>query len=131
MVVEMKKGDKIVGFVILCLIVISSLSVFLYRFLNQGDQLIARIVQNQEIIKEIDLNKIEEPREWTVEKENGGFNIIRVERGRIRFIDADCPDFVCVNAGWLSRPGDVAVCIPHKISIHIEGKNDEIDQISY
>ncbi|NLK20845.1 MAG: NusG domain II-containing protein [Epulopiscium sp.] len=127
----MKKGDKIVIVAIIVLIGISSLGVALYRFINRGDYLIVKVIQNQEIIKIIDLNDIMEPVEWTIENQDGGFNTIRAEKGRIRFIDADCPDYVCVNAGWLSRPGDIAVCIPHKISIRVEGENEEVDQISY
>ena len=103
----------------------------LYRYFNQGKVLNAKIVQNQKVLEIIDLNSVEEPREWIVKEENGGVNTIRVEKGRIRFVDADCPDFVCVNSGWLSQPGDIAVCLPHKLSIHIEGQNNEVDQIAY
>ncbi|WP_058486812.1 NusG domain II-containing protein [Defluviitalea phaphyphila] len=127
----MKKGDKIVGLIIIILITISLLFLGIYRFINKGDKLIAKIIQDQEVIKVIDLDKVEEPKEWTIENEEGHHNTIRVEKGRIRFIEADCPDLVCVNSGWLSKPGDIAVCIPNKILIRIEGKDDEVDQISY
>lgn len=127
----MKKGDKIVALIVLALVIISSLSVALYRFFNQGEALTAKIVQDQEVLEVIDLNKVDKPREWTIKGEDGEFNTIRVEKGRIRFIDANCPDLVCVNTGWLSQPGDIAVCVPYRVSIRIEGKEDEIDQISY
>lgn len=127
----MKKGDKIVAIGVFALILISSLTVGLYRYFNKGKPMNAKIIQNQKVIEVIDLNSVKEPREWKVEDENGGFNTIRVENGRIRFIDADCPDLVCVHSGWLSEPGAIAVCLPHKLSIHIEGINEEIDQVSY
>ncbi|HHW68539.1 MAG: hypothetical protein PWP07_1746 [Epulopiscium sp.] len=127
----MKKGDKIVGLGILALMIISSLTVAIYKYFNQGKPLNAKIVQDQKVIEVINLNSVEEPREWTVEDDNGGFNTIRVEKGRISFIDADCPDLVCVHSGWLSEPGDIAVCLPHKVSIHIEGASDKIDQVAY
>ncbi|NLM13773.1 MAG: NusG domain II-containing protein [Epulopiscium sp.] len=127
----MKKGDKIVAIGVLGLLVVSSLAVRLYKYFNQGKTLNAKIIQNQKVIEAIDLNSVEEPREWRIEEENGKFNIIRVEKGKIRFIDANCPDLVCVHSGWLSEPGDIAVCLPHKLSIHIEGINEELDQVTY
>lgn len=32
---------------------------------------------------------------------------------------SDCPDKVCVNAGWLSAEGEQSVCMPNRVSIHI------------
>ena len=47
--------------------------------------------------------------------------VLRVEPGRIRFAKADCPDQVCVNSGWLSSPGQTAVCLPARVSVLLEG----------
>lgn len=127
----MKKGDKIVLFIIFILVALSLLFVFFYRMIYKDESITAKIVQNQKIIEEIDLNNVNEAREWVIMQEDGGTNTIRVEKGRIRFIDANCPDFVCVHTGWLSQPGDIAVCLPHKLSIQIEAKIEEIDQNSY
>ena len=85
----MKKGDKIVAIGVFALILISSLTVGLYRYFNKGKPMNAKIIQNQKVIEVIDLNSVKEPREWKVEDENGGFKTIRLENGRIRFIDAD------------------------------------------
>ena len=35
--------------------------------------------------------------------------------------DANCPDRDCVHAGWLSRPGQGSVCLPHRVAIRILG----------
>lgn len=46
---------------------------------------------------------------------------VLVERGRIRYLSADCPDALCVQSGWLSKPGDTAACLPARTVIAIEG----------
>lgn len=47
--------------------------------------------------------------------------ILRVEPGRVRFQKAGCPDQICVNTGWLTSPGQTAVCLPARASVRIEG----------
>ena len=56
---------------------------------------------------------------------------IRVEPGAIYFEQADCPDQLCVSAGRLSRPGQVAVCLPARVSIRLEGRDDKVDAVAY
>ncbi|MGI6264034.1 MAG: NusG domain II-containing protein [Acutalibacteraceae bacterium] len=46
---------------------------------------------------------------------------LRVENGRIRFLESDCPDRVCVNSGWLSRAGQTAACVPAGIAVRVTG----------
>jgi len=50
---------------------------------------------------------------------NGYHYIIRVEPGRIRVLEADCPDRVCVVTGWLSRPGQMAACVPGRLLVRM------------
>jgi hypothetical protein len=56
---------------------------------------------------------------------------ILVEKGRIRFEEANCPDLVCVRTGWLSRQGDIAVCLPNRTIIKIEGEGSKVDGVAY
>jgi len=86
---------------------------------------IAVIVQDGEIIKRIDLNEIDKPLVIAYEGEYPG--IIEAENGRIRFLEADGPDKVCVRTGWISRNGQIAVCLPDNIMIKIEGSETPTD----
>ena len=82
---------------------------------------------NGKIIYEIDLDKNLHRTEY---RSGSGFNdIIVTQDGRIRFERSDCPDQVCVRTGWISRPGQVSVCLPAGIIIRIVGeeKNDGVD----
>ncbi|MBV7276795.1 NusG domain II-containing protein [Clostridiaceae bacterium UIB06] len=126
----MKKGDKIAAILLISLIIVSFIGVFIYKTYVKGSNRIAVVEQNGKIVKTIDLNKIKEKSEFILPYNNGHFNKIEVEPGKIRFIDADCPDKICVKTGWISEPGQTAVCLPHKTIIRIEGKNSSYDQIS-
>ena len=48
-------------------------------------------------------------------------NILEIKDGRIRMIDADCPDRLCVYEAAASRTGETIVCLPHKLSVRILG----------
>lgn len=47
-------------------------------------------------------------------------NIIEIKDGAIGIISADCPDKTCVKTGYISRSGQVCVCVPSKLIIKIE-----------
>ena len=69
------------------------------------------------------------PLEADVEKEvlspdGSGFNLIRVQGGTVYIADADCPDRTCVRMGAISRAGETLVCLPHRLTITLEGAAD-------
>ena len=48
--------------------------------------------------------------------------IIEIAGDKARFISSDCPDQVCVHTGYVSKPGQSAVCLPNRVTLYIEGK---------
>lgn len=48
-------------------------------------------------------------------------------------IEADCPDKLCVHQGYISRVGEVLVCIPNKVVVEIKSDDSEkeLDGINY
>ncbi|MBA5850294.1 NusG domain II-containing protein [Clostridium sp. cel8] len=126
----MKKVDKIIVTIIALLILSSIAGVFIYINHFKGTEKIAIIKQNTKVIKTIDLNKIDKPEEFTIKFNNTNYNKIRVEKGRICIIDADCPNKICVKSGWISKSGETIVCLPHKLQIEIEGTNENYDNIA-
>lgn len=125
----LKKGDFfILGFVII-LIAASYIGVSLYKSAGTNERKIAVIIKDDQEIKRIDIDAVNEPMEIIV---SGEYNeIILVEKGRIRFEEADCPDKVCVNTGWLTEKGDMAVCLPNRTMIKIEGQSEDVDIVTY
>ncbi|MGI5878586.1 MAG: NusG domain II-containing protein [Christensenellales bacterium] len=54
---------------------------------------------------------------------------VAFEPGRVRIAAADCPDQVCVDTGWISRPGQAAVCVPNRIAVVVRGERAEVDAV--
>jgi len=47
--------------------------------------------------------------------------VIEIAGQRARVIDSPCRDKLCMRAYWLTRPGDVAVCLPQRVIVEIRG----------
>ena len=116
---------------VLILIVILSAAIILIRGVVTSDRRIAVIYKNGEIVREINLDKVTEPIEFTVEGDNGERNTVRAERGRIRITEASCPDKICVNQGWIENAVVPIVCLPNKVTIELRGGTDnDVDGIA-
>ena len=125
----MKKGDIILLGTIVAAIVISFAVVSTYKRSGKDTGKVAVIKMKERVIKSIDLNTVNEPQK--IEVSGKHIQVILVERGRIRFLEADCPDKICVSTGWLSERGDMAVCIPNSTMIKIEGQSDKVDVVTH
>ena len=86
----------------------------------------ARITRDGVLLEEINLNQVDAPRSFVLEDESGS-NTVAVEKGRIRVSEADCPDQVCVNQGWISSEAVPIVCLPHKLMIEIVNGGGGLD----
>lgn len=42
---------------------------------------------------------------------------VTVRDHKICVSHSDCPDQVCVGAGWLAKDGDRAVCMPNRVTV--------------
>ena len=89
------------------------------------DSTTVQIIHDGQVIREIDLAGVKEAYEFAWEDAAGNRNLIRVEPGRIRVTEANCPDRICVSMGRLQGGGIPIVCMPHHLIITIEG--GEID----
>ena len=117
----------IIFFLAVCII---CAAIWVVRVNSADGKTIAEIKQGDKIIQTIDLLDVLVPYEFDVTDEHGGHNRIRVEEGRIAVIDADCPDKICVNQGYIKNGAVPIVCLPHKLSITITGGEKEIDAVS-
>ena len=43
----------------------------------------------------------------------------------IGIIDADCRDKICIKSGFISKPGQLSVCLPHKLMVEIKSNDTE------
>lgn len=124
---RMRKGDLLVLVVIMLIGII-----FIYNYYSRDQKFgnIAVLEVNGEIVRKFNLN--DELEQYRVETP-AGFNILAFEDGKVRVVEADCPDRLCVNFGWAQRVGQTIVCLPHRVIIKIESKtaNFELDGVAY
>ena len=50
--------------------------------------------------------------------------IFEVKDGQIAFVKSDCPDQVCVHAGFIRSVGQMAACLPNGLVLTLLGVND-------
>jgi len=123
-----KPGDKIL---ITGLIAIAVLLMAWHNLApGSSGQLTAVITHNGNLVKRINLNALPRP-EYVNLEEEGIHQVIKAEKGQIRFLQSDCPHKYCVKTGWLRKPGDRAVCIPSRVVITIVGDNKKADTLAY
>ncbi|RFM21063.1 NusG domain II-containing protein [Clostridium botulinum] len=121
-------------YIVSVLLALSVISIIFFKFFVKSENAVAVIKQNGKIIEKVDLSKVKEKRQLKInynDKDHKGYNIIEIDKGSIRFIDADCPDKVCIKSGVLKKPGETAACLPHKLIITIEKNDKEVDEVSY
>lgn len=114
--------------VILLLLVLAGAACAAFVLLRPaGAGTVARITLDGKLVEEIDLSAVTEPYTFTVEGPGGFSNTIEVEHGRIRVLEAGCPDQVCVHQGYISDGAVPIVCLPNKLVIEITGGGDRLD----
>lgn len=60
-----------------------------------------------------------------------GATRIEVSHGRARVAADPSPRQYCVHRGWLARAGEVAVCLPNRVSLEIAGRSSRYDSLNY
>ncbi|MHB8064555.1 MAG: NusG domain II-containing protein, partial [Ruminiclostridium sp.] len=87
---------------------------------SKAGETIAVIKKDGEIIKTINLSNMNN-RE--IIKISGQYAAtIVAEHNKICFFDSNCIDEICIKTGWLSKAGDLAVCLPNKTIIKLQQK---------
>jgi len=60
-----------------------------------------------------------------------GTTMIRIESGRARVVSDPGPRQYCVRQGWLTRPGEMALCAPNHISLTLTGGQPAYESMAY
>jgi hypothetical protein len=57
---------------------------------------------------------------------------IAVRGGAVGFVSSDCPDKICIHAGFLSIPGQSAVGLPNRVAVQVAARGEEtLDSVAY
>lgn len=60
-----------------------------------------------------------------------GISRIVIDHGRVRFERSPCTNQYCVHQGWLRHAGEVAICLPNRISLELLGGKKAYDSLNY
>ena len=58
---------------------------------------------------------------------NGVINRIEIKDGRVRMLEASCPNHLCIRQGWIRFEGQSIVCLPNKVTVIVRGTDDGFD----
>jgi hypothetical protein len=99
---------------------------------SEGTSLIAIITINGVEVNRIELGEdVQYLMTYTSEHGLTGnqYNIVEVDGSRIRVQRDNSPDQIGVNMGWISRPGETIVVLPHRFLIRIEAEHPHDEEI--
>jgi len=121
------KYDKIL---IVIVVVISLFGMYLVKekALNYNKKYVEIIVDGNEHSKYVLDDKID--KEIKVEVDEG-YNIIHIHDGQVIVEESNCDNQLCVRKGVIEEPGELIVCLPHKVVVQITGTQEDLDSISY
>ncbi len=60
-----------------------------------------------------------------------GDSHIVIHQGKVRFASSPCNSQYCVHQGWLSQAGQVAICLPNRVSVELIGATKNYDSLNY
>jgi len=118
------RGDIIL---ILSLLAAAALIFAFSLFSGGGEGARAVVSVNGE--KEVVL-PLEKDTEYTVSAD-GHTNVICIEDGEVFMHLASCPDGYCIEQGRISKTGEMIVCLPNRVTVAIEGAEEEFDAVAY
>jgi hypothetical protein len=123
-----KKWDIIIIVALLCLSFIPEL-IFGIVIGKSYNGTYAEITLDGKLYKKVPLSEHSGDQKIEI-KTSHGYNIIEIKDQAIRVLDADCPDKICIKPGFISKPGENLVCLPHKLIVTIKGyKNQDNNDI--
>lgn len=118
-----KKWDIVI---IILLVVLSFIPAVIFGVVLNKDynSKYAQITVNGKVYKNIPLSA-HKGEEIIEIKTESGFNVVSVKDDTIAIIEADCPDKVCVQPGYIDKVGDRLVCLPHRVMVEIKGDTSD------
>lgn len=60
-----------------------------------------------------------------------GPSTIEIKDGRVHFQASPCQNKQCIHSGWLDKSGEVAACLPNRITIAVLGKEQRYDSMNF
>ena len=89
---------------------------------NSEGEKYACIFENGVLTHRVDLGSVEKPYEIDL-----GGNVIKIEKGQVSIIEADCPDKLCIKQGAVRDGARPIVCLPNNVVVKITDNISDVD----
>jgi len=137
----MIKPFDIIIIVALILLSFTPLAIFSYQQKQQAEQAAAIakktaqtnrtdytavVSHNGTVLKRVNLTTLTKTKHYTYREKDGHYNTITFKPKRVAITKANCSDQVCVRRGWIHKPGQTIVCLPHKLLVEIKSSNGHV-----
>ena len=86
----------------------------------------AVVSHNGTVLKRVNITTLTKTTHYTYRDKDGHYNTITFEPKRVAITKANCSDQVCVRRGWIHKPGQTIVCLPHKVLIEIKSDSGHV-----
>ena len=108
---------------ILIILALSTLILIVTRSRKEQGAYVIVMVENTEIARySMTVNGI-----YDINANNGKTNRIEIRDGRVRMIEASCPNHLCIRQSWISLEGQSIVCLPNKVIVTVHGTGGGFD----
>lgn len=114
----MKKRDIILFGIVGILIV---QGVLINKYMNSGQGARVEVYVENKLYNTYPLDK---DQKINIKEKNGRINNIHIHDKGVEMTKSNCPDKVCIHTGFIDKPGQSIVCLPHKINIKIISDDD-------
>lgn len=125
MKLPLKIGDILVYVFVLLLVGASFLGLAFMKADTSQRQVVVEV--NGQEMEAFPLVPGMKPRQIRIDAGGGKYNILEIIPDGVNVKEANCPDQVCVRWGRIEDPGQVIVCLPHKVIVKIVGKKSEAE----
>lgn len=106
------------------IIVIALGGIIIYRQISCYGADEVYIMVDGEEYETIPLNKEKEDNYREIKGVNGD-TIIEIKQGQVRAVQSACPDKICIHYGWISKPGQMIVCLPNRVVVKIISSQEQ------
>lgn len=113
---KLKKGDLIL---ILTAVLVSGIALWFFKSTDAGEKVL--ITANGKTLE----YSLFEDREIKLAKGKKYSNLIQIKDGKVKMLEADCPDQVCVNHRAIDKDGEMIICLPNEVFIQIKGGEEK------
>ena len=80
---------------------------------------------------EIERFSLSEEQEYRIELEDGSYNLLKIQDGKVYMEEASCPDQICVNHRAIHNVGETIVCLPNELVLKVieQTSKPELDMV--